>query len=277
VVSLGVPGDGLASLVCALLALTVVTVPGPAASIRLARLGRRPDPAGRTDEVPGSVAVVGGATAGLLALGPAGALVGGATAVAWFRRRSRSRSSGAAAVAATELLDALGRITEELRAGAHPVAALAGAAADGPVARAVLAPAATAAALGDAVPAALMAEAARHPAVTDDLRRVARAWALAERHGVPPANLLSGVLDDLAWRIGHAGRVRAQLAGPRATAAVLTALPALGIALGELIGADPLAVLRSGVLGQLLVILGVGLAAAGAAWTGHILRTAVPS
>ncbi len=272
-----VAGAGLASLACGLLALVVVAVPGPSASARLARLGRRPDAVGRARGVPGSAAVVGGAVVGLLALGPAGAVVGGATAVVWSRRRARSRSSAAAAVAATELVDALGRITEELRAGAHPVAALAGAAADGPVARAVLAPAATAAALGDAVPAALTAEAGRHPAVADDLRRVARAWALAERHGVPPANLLSGVLDDLAWRIGHAGRVRAQLAGPRATAAVLTALPALGIALGELIGADPLAVLRSGVLGQLLVILGVGLAAAGAAWTGHILRTAVPS
>ena len=69
---------------------------------------------------------------------------------------------------------------------------------------------------------------------------------------------------------------RAQLAGPRATATVLTALPALGIALGELVGAGPLAVLRSGVLGQLLVVVGVGLAATGAVWTERILRGAVP-
>jgi tight adherence protein B len=57
---------------------------------------------------------------------------------------------------------------------------------------------------------------------------------------------------------------------------VLTALPALGIALGELVDAGPLAVLRSGVLGQLLVVLGVGLVAAGTAWTERILRAAVP-
>ena len=177
---------------------------------------------------------------------------------------------------ATELAEALGRITEELQAGAHPVAALGGTGADGPLARALLAPAATVAALGDGIPAALRAEAARHPGVAGDLTRIARSWALADRHGVPPVELLVAVHADIRWRVTHAGRVRAQLAGPRATAAVLTALPLLGIALGELVGAGPLAVLRSGVLGQLLVVAGVGLAAVGAAWTGRILRQAVP-
>ena len=66
------------------------------------------------------------------------------------------------------------------------------------------------------------------------------------------------------------------LAGPRATATVLTALPVLGILLGELVGAGPLQVLRSGVLGQALVVAGVGLAAAGAAWARAVLRSAVP-
>ncbi len=89
-------------------------------------------------------------------------------------------------------------------------------------ARAVLGPAATAAALGDGVAAALVAEAARPPEVARDLRQVAAAWALAERHGVPLADLLAGVHADLRWRLAHAGRVGAALAGPRATAAVLT-------------------------------------------------------
>ena len=53
-----------------------------------------------------------------------------------------------------------------------------------------------------------------------------------------------------------AGTVRAQLAGPRATAAVLTTLPVLGIGLGELIGAGPLGVLRGGPLGQGLLVAG---------------------
>ena len=53
-------------------------------------------------------------------------------------------------------------------------------------------------------------------------------------------------------------------------------LPVLGILLGELIGAGPLHVLRSGVLGQMLVVAGVGLAAAGAAWARAVMRAAVP-
>jgi tight adherence protein B len=126
------------------------------------------------------------------------------------------------------------------------------------------------------VPAALVAQAERQRGVGGELRRVAAAWALAERHGVPLAELLAAVHTDLRWRVAHAGRVRAQLAGPRATAAVLTALPVLGILLGELVGAGPLAVLRSGALGQLLVVVGVGLTLAGAAWAGQILRRAVP-
>jgi tight adherence protein B len=126
------------------------------------------------------------------------------------------------------------------------------------------------------VPAALVAHARNHRDVGRDLRRVAAAWELAERHGAPLAELLTAVHTDLRWRVAHAGRVRALLAGPRATATVLTALPVLGILLGELVGADPLAVLRSGVLGQLLVVVGVGLALAGAGWAGHILRRAVP-
>ena len=52
---------------------------------------------------------------------------------------------------------------------------------------------------------------------------------------------------------------------------MLTGLPALGILLGELVGAGPLHVLRSGVLGQVLVVSGVGLSAAGAAWARAVL------
>ena len=81
---------------------------------------------------------------------------------------------------------------------------------------------------------------------------------------------------DVRWRVTYAARIRAQLAGPRATAGVLTALPVLGLALGELVGAHPLGVLRSGLLGQLLVVVGVGIAMGGAVWTGRILRGAVP-
>lgn len=260
------------ALACAVLALAALVVPGPSAIVRLLRA--RPATAVRARSVPTAALVGVGVVVGLLALGPAGAVAGGGVVAGWRRRWRRGRQSREAAAVTAELADALGRITEELRAGAHPASALAGVQTDGPHARTMLGPAAVAAALGDGVPAALLAVAARHPGVARDLGRVARTWALADRHGVPPVDLLATVLDDLRWRVAHGRKVRAQLAGPQATAAVLTALPGLGIVLGELIGAAPLEVLRSGVLGQALVVVGVGLAAAGAAWTDRIMDAA---
>jgi tight adherence protein B len=264
------------ALVCAVLALAAAAGPGPGGSARLADLHRRPAVTLRNRSLP-AVGTAGlGAMVGLIALGAAGTVTGAAVAAACHRRRCRTRLDRAGASAPTQLADALGRITEELRAGAHPAAALDGMHADGPLARAALGPAAMAAALGDGVPAALAAEARRRPDLARDLHRVGAAWTLAERHGVPLADLLAGVHADVRWRVTYAARIRAQLAGPRATAGVLTALPVLGLALGELVGAHPLGVLRSGLLGQLLVVVGVGLATGGAVWTGRILRGAVP-
>ena len=57
---------------------------------------------------------------------------------------------------------------------------------------------------------------------------------------------------------------------------MLTALPGLGVVLGQLLGADPIGVLRGGPLGQALLVVGLGLVAAGRAWTEQILRRAVP-
>ena len=78
----------------------------------------------------------------------------------------------------------------------------------------------------------------------------------------------------MAARPRRPGRCRAGWTAGHGS--VLTGLPVLGILLGELVGAGPLQVLRSGVLGQVLVVSGVGLAAAGAAWAHAVLRSAVP-
>ena len=47
--------------------------------------------------------------------------------------------------------------------------------------------------------------------------------------------------------------------------------------LGQLLGADPLGVLRGSLLGQALLVLGAGLAAVGLAWSERIVRAAVPT
>ncbi|EUA85128.1 type II secretion system protein F [Mycobacteroides abscessus subsp. abscessus] len=70
--------------------------------------------------------------------------------------------------------------------------------------------------------------------------------------------------------------MNAGLAGPRATAVVLTGLPVAGIGLGQMIGARPLSVLCAGGVGGALLVVGVTLACAGLLWadaiTGKALR-----
>src|SRR5699024_11225229 len=83
-----------------------------------------------------------------------------------------------------------------------------------------------------------------------DLAAPAAAWRLAEQHGLGMADLLETVRDDLTARRDHARRIDAGMAGARATAAVLAALPALGIALGQPMGAAPLSVLLGGGIGE---------------------------
>jgi tight adherence protein B len=259
--------------VAALLAAALLCLPDPAARGRvLWPVVRPPSPSARTRAL---VPLLGG-VAGFALLGPGGALAGVLIATTVRRRRRAARAAAAGAGATAELAAALGRIADELAAGAHPAAALAGSDADGPAARAVLAPAAEASRLGDDVPRALRRAARDRPDVRADVERLAAAWALADEHGVPLAGLLDGARRDLGWRVRFAARVRAELAGPRATAGVLTGLPLLGLGLGQLVGAAPLDVLRSGPLGQVLLVAGVGLVAAGAAWSDRILRSAVP-
>jgi tight adherence protein B len=263
---------------CTLLALALWTVPTPSAVRWRARW-----PAARTASPRWSRRQLGvvapaalGGLVGLLVAGPAGGFAAAGAAQVVRGRRRWQRREALAAQAAGQLADALRRITDELRAGSHPAAALAGTTADGPLAHEVLAGAAAAARLGEGVPAALRRGVRDRPELAADLERVATAWSLAEQHGVPLADLLARAQSDIRWRARFGDTVRAQLAGPRATAAVLTGLPLLGLGLGQLVGAEPLAVLRDGLLGQALLVVGTGLALAGTAWADRILRAAVP-
>lgn len=265
----------MTSVACSLLAAALLCLPGRSGAARLAQ--RRPA-APRPRWRPGAaVPIVAAGVAGGLVVGPGGAVAGVLVALVVRRRRARRASVVAATLAAGQLADALRRITDEVRAGGHPATALAACAADGPLAAALLAPAAAAAGLGDDVPTALRRAGTARPEVTADLDRVAATWSLAEHHGIPLADLLGAASDAIRWRLRFAAGVQAQLAGPRATATVLTTLPLLGIGLGELMGADPIGTLRGGVIGQALLVLGIGLMAAGNAWTERILTGAVPT
>jgi len=224
----------------------------------------------------GAMVLVVSALCGGLLAGAGGALAAGiASGVGYHRWRAGAVRRGRASEVAA-LLDAVAVMTAELRAGAHPASAAAAAAAGGGVVRRVLTSVAAGAQLGAQVPALLERHAGKEPAIADELSRMAAAWALAERHGATLAELMDAVRADLEARVRLAGQIKAQLAGPRASSAVLAGLPVLGVALGQGIGANPWQVLTGTPVGQVLLVAGTGLVCAGMLWSGRITGKAVP-
>lgn len=221
------------------------------------------------------VVIVFATLVGVLALGvvPTGVLLALAGSVVW-RWRERSRAQ-ARITAMSAVVDALGGIVAELRAGVSPADAVDSAAADLNVRHATAA--AELRALGAA--ARLGCDATVQLRMRDHadpvllaVARIARGWALAHRHGLPLADVLDSVRRDVESSARFAARLRAMMAGPRASGAVLAVLPALGIALGEAMGARPLAVLTTSGGGQLLLVCGAALVLAGTAWCGRLTR-----
>jgi tight adherence protein B len=188
--------------------------------------------------------------------------------VAWRRhgavRRARRASESAALQVAFDVL------AGELRAGAHPVTAFETAAAEvsDDVASALRVVAARAR-LGVEVAVGLSAAAARSTVPMYWLR-LSVCWELASRHGLGIATLVRTAHRDVVERQRFESRVAAGMAGARATAMVLAGLPVLGMALGQLIGADPVQFLLSGGLGGGLLVIGSALACAGLLWSDRI-------
>lgn len=103
-------------------------------------------------------------------------------------------------------------------------------------------------------------------------RGISEIWELSDATGCPLADAVDGVERDARARHAQRDRLRALLAGPRATAGLLAALPLLGIAMGGAIGADPLYVLAHSPIGGILLIAGTSLIAAGVLWMRAIVQ-----
>ncbi|MDV6011359.1 type II secretion system F family protein [Haloechinothrix sp. LS1_15] len=284
-------------LVVSLLGLGVASLPIRRAPARLRRCTggtRRRAPSPLTTFPPPAVvrhlpgwragAVLTGAVLAVLAgfawLGPAGAAVFGMATLltwrmAWERRRERARLATARRGAA-----ALRTLVGRLRAGVHPATAVFDAAEDaggqdtpeGSALHAMAAHTRLGGEAGTVVPGAANGDGA----ASRPLLRIARAWSLAERSGVPLAEALDAVRGDLEAAARLAGQRSARMAGPRASVLVLVALPVLGIALGELMGAGPVAVLAMTGHGQVLLLLGGVLLCAGTMWSARLTRQDVP-
>ncbi|MCO1338476.1 hypothetical protein BJH93_06160 [Kocuria polaris] len=104
--------------------------------------------------------------------------------------------------------------------------------------------------------------------------RVVWCLELSERTGASLAGLLERVAEQLEAE-QDLGKARATaLAGPRTTNRMLALLPAFGLALATLLGADPVAVLTGHPAGQAALVAGVGLWAGHWWWTRRLLRAA---
>jgi tight adherence protein B len=183
------------------------------------------------------------------------------------RRRTEADRERARAVEACAALAA------ELRAGRPPDAALGAvrSLAVGPTAD-VLAAAAAAASLGGDVPEVL-ARGAPSTASPALLRGLAACWSLCASTGAGLAAAVERLEAAERDALDRRREVRTELAGPRATARMLAALPVLGLLLAGGLGASP-AWLVSSPLGLACLVLGAGLDALGLLWTRRLVTRA---
>ena len=112
------------------------------------------------------------------------------------------------------------------------------------------------------------------PLFADALGRIAAAVRLSARTGCSLAAVVGAVEDDLRARHRLRLELTTATAAPRASAALLAGLPVLGLAMGHGIGADPWGVLTGTAVGQVLLVAGVGLEAAGLAWSRRLIARA---
>ena len=253
------------------LAVAVLVAPGiPRHRIAPWRLATRRWTRGGT-----ACAVVGAAAMAVLAPPPV-TLAAGVVAGTVALRRRDGRGRARRTEEAVALQGALGVLVGELRVGVHPVLAFETAADEtGGVAAGSLRAVAARARLGGDVVAGLRSAAACSE-VPGHWERLSVCWSLAQTQGLAIVALVKAAERDIVERERFASQVAAGMAGARATTAILAGLPVLGVALGHLIGAQPLRFLLCDGVGRWLLLIGVTLACAGLCWsdriTGRILR-----
>ena len=107
-----------------------------------------------------------------------------------------------------------------------------------------------------------------------DVAAAVAACRLAARTGAPLAEVIDVLVSGVAEAAEADELRRTALAGPRATARLLAWLPAGGIALGTVLGADPVAVLLGGGAGGLCLVGGGALFLAGHRWVQALVADA---
>lgn len=276
----------LAGVVALVLALGAATVAVPAGARARLRLVVRPavaavDASLETAPAPrrpaGLLLAAAAVSALLLAAslaGPVGVVaVAGYGAAGWraLRQRARNRADAAARAAGTV---ALAGLADDLRAGQTPITALHTAVLaldrDPAVAQVSAALAATrvsTAVAGDVVGALRAVPGPLAPA----LGRLASAWALTDS-GIPLAEVVDRLEVELRLQRRAADRAEAHTASARMTARLVACLPVLGLGIGQVLGADPFAVLTQTGAGAACAVAAIVLHLVGFGWASRLGR-----
>lgn len=187
--------------------------------------------------------------------------------------RRRAVTKEAAAVRAIRLL------AQELRDGADPARAWAGAAAVGGVQAGWIAVAAHRGQQGHPLGQVLQELAEGDPRLVGSsaasVARLGAAWSCSAGSGASAADVLDQWVGDAQARQRAIAQIDSELAGPRASALLLAALPLLGLAMGIAMGADPLLTLLGGTAGLFVLGCGVLLEIAGVLWVRRIIASAL--
>jgi tight adherence protein B len=191
-------------------------------------------------------------------------IASGVIAALVLTQRARHGRDRAEASRRAQIIEACDVLAADLSAGRPPSEALAGAA----TICADLQIASAAANLGGDVPAAL--ELAAESPGSAGLRALAAAWRVAEESGAAFAAITERLADSLRADEAIRRQIAASLAGTRATARLLAALPLFGTALGYALGANPLTFLTATPTGWLCLALGLALTTTGLLWTTHL-------
>ncbi|PSK99422.1 tight adherence protein B [Murinocardiopsis flavida] len=164
-------------------------------------------------------------------------------------------------------------LAAELRAGRPPPEALGAAARELPPALApAFTPVLAAARGGD--PVAAMRALADRPGCAG-IGYLSGCWRVASQTGGSLAEVVDRLAHGLAEEQSRRSELSAQLAGPRATAALLSALPVAGLAMSSGMGGRPLLFLCTTPVGLGCLVGGVALDLLGLWWTHRMTRRAL--
>lgn len=121
---------------------------------------------------------------------------------------------------------------------------------------------------------ALRTTSLHHPVSTSIVGTLMASWTVSQTTGAPLSEVLSRTAEAIEDDIDAQAARDSALAGPRATARILSTLPVVGLGLGTLIGSDPVGVLAGQFWGRIALVTGTVLGLVGMIWSKRLVLRA---